>query len=115
MCFFDNNQILSRNWRVKYNSKHSANVSTSVAIFIPDDTSNLQKQPLLNPINWLTTFHFNEEIKRNVLEETSFYDDIFLKYKTSFIEQQIQSVQISIDGMLCDELDKMPTKAGSIR
>lgn len=33
ICFFDNNQILSRNWRVKYNSTYSVSVVTTVGFF----------------------------------------------------------------------------------
>ena len=51
--FFDNNQIMARNWNVQYNSKALISVITTLACLIPPKPSTLQMNPRLKPSLWL--------------------------------------------------------------
>ena len=51
--FFDNNQIMARNWNVQYNSKALISVITTLTCLIPPQPSTLQMNPRLKPALWL--------------------------------------------------------------
>ncbi|XP_046346471.2 uncharacterized protein LOC124127059 [Haliotis rufescens] len=53
ITFFDNNQVLARNWRVRYDAKAMVSVVTTLLHIFPPETT-LQTTPHLSPCNWLT-------------------------------------------------------------
>ena len=53
VIFFNNNQILSRNWNVTYNSKALISVVTTLISFCPPNAGELEKNPMLSPLHWL--------------------------------------------------------------
>ena len=55
IIYFDNNQILSRSWKVAYNSKPLISVVTTVVALQPPTKSSLQHQEHFLPGNWLKT------------------------------------------------------------
>ena len=53
ITYFDNNQVLARNWHVRYNAKALVSVITSVIHIVPNIISHYQKIAELSPNNWL--------------------------------------------------------------
>ncbi|KAJ8322266.1 LOW QUALITY PROTEIN: hypothetical protein KUTeg_000737 [Tegillarca granosa] len=79
ITFFDNNQVLERKWRVKYNFKSSTSVLTTVVHIIPDLTRNLQMEDKLSPRHWLSIKMITKEqlVKNNAFVDS--IDDISIK------------------------------------
>ena len=57
IIFFDNNQVLSRNWSVKYDSKALVSVITPTVELVPPKNYMLQSNLELAPYTWLTNVH----------------------------------------------------------
>ena len=58
--FFDNNQIMARNWNVKYNSKALISVITTMVSLVPPIITTLQKNPQYKPYVWLSSIDIKE-------------------------------------------------------
>ena len=54
LVYFDNNQVLARNWNVKFDCKALISVSTTVLCLIPPTFTALQYEPRLSPLHWLS-------------------------------------------------------------
>ena len=57
ITFFDNSQVIGRNWRVCYNYKSKASVITTVLHIVPSCDRQLQKCVNLSPTQWLYVSH----------------------------------------------------------
>ena len=106
ICFFDNNQILSRNWRVKYNSKYSVNVITTVVYIVPDPASTIQTSVNLSPFYWLA-FNNSETLSNIIKHENDLFSVTFSEYRDTFINHVIQIVDGSLDINFQDNTDKL--------
>ena len=51
IVFFDNNQVLARNWRVKYDCKALVSVVTTLICLIPPVNLQLQRNPYFPPLS----------------------------------------------------------------
>lgn len=49
ITFFDNNQVLARNWRVHFEAKATLSAVTTVVHFFPFSSTRLQEIPHLSP------------------------------------------------------------------
>ena len=96
ITFFDNNQILCKNWKVKYDSKCKVSVITTSIHLIPPDISVLQFNQQLSPSNWL---YNNLNIPAAVMKvKDSFrvYNDIFSTYRSKFVDTVLTKVHNEI-------------------
>lgn len=53
ITYFDNNQVLARNWRVRYDAKAILSYITNVVHFFPKPITNLQINQAFSPRHWL--------------------------------------------------------------
>ena len=93
--FFDNNQVLARNWRVRYNAKAMLSVITSVIHIKQSIVTNFQNIPELDPYSWL----YNTQLPiGNIIESIhSFTNDScerFESLRNSFIVERLNKVYL---------------------
>jgi hypothetical protein len=105
--FFDNNQVVARNWRVNYNYKTKASVVTTVINIHPSLRTNIQENNDLNPTNWLYSNEHDltvKKIKSCISEHVSFFNNI----RDQFIKNRLEKVQKDMkerNGCLMDHID----------
>lgn len=63
VTFFDNNQVMARNWRVNFDSKASVSVITNFLHLFPSSTSFLQNNVTLSPATWRFKYDREELMK----------------------------------------------------
>ena len=68
LTFFDNNQIISRNWRVNYDHKCKVSAITTLIHIVPGLPSQLQEAPDFSPLKWLYIANEPREIVDKVDE-----------------------------------------------
>ena len=93
LVFFDNNQVLARNWRVKYDCKALVSVVTTLLCLIPPAEYQLQRNPELCPFKWLRSINVGDAV--NLLSEDSM-DMVFRTYRNEYI--QVSSALMVISG-----------------
>ena len=112
ITFFDNNQVIGRNWRVVYNYKSKCSVITTVLHIIPSCATQLQTIPQLSPFQWLyvrpqmnpsvVCQKISELLSRNITECESL--------RNQFISDRIAAVidaQTKANGVIFDEIDNL--------
>ena len=85
--FFDNNQILARSWRVKFNSKPLISVITTIVCLKPPNVSTLQNCDEYSPRNWLS--YASNDDAEHVIDETG---ATFRGYRNVFITNEIKKL-----------------------
>ena len=93
ISFFDNNQILSRNWNVRYNCKALVSVITTNIHLLPPLPTYLQSDPSLSPSSWLYCDMDTVEMTRKIREFISDYDTVFNQYRHSYLKFLLNSVR----------------------
>ena len=86
VTFFDNNQILCKNWNVEFDSKFKVSVITTSIHLLPPDITYLQSVRHFSPKVW---FHTNIDKVLTVTKIRQMFLDlngIFQGYRQSFIE-----------------------------
>ena len=105
IVFFDNNQILARNWNVKDDSKPLVSVITTlISLLSPVDTHH-QKNPDLSLMKWLRNVNPGEVIQ---LLNTKDLNTAFRKYRNEFIGnllKELSNEQINENSVTKDDLD----------
>ena len=82
ITFFNNNQVLSRNWRVRYNSKAMLSVITSVIRIEQFNPTTYQYQLELDPKSWLY----------NSILNSIQVIDLLHKEISSYVKDRIKSI-----------------------
>jgi hypothetical protein len=88
ITYFDNNQVLARNWRVRYDAKAMLGVVTSLIHIIPKDGTTLQHDPALSPSSWLYN-RSSEEIVSAIETFSVTALQTFNAYRDDFISDLI--------------------------
>ncbi|XP_053374886.1 uncharacterized protein LOC123530450 [Mercenaria mercenaria] len=91
ITFFDNNQVIARNWRVTFGHKTTASVITMLLHITPALYSNLQESPHLTPRQWL--FQENNSttvasIRHYIKEAESKFDTI----RNCFLASRLKAI-----------------------
>jgi len=91
ITFFDNNQVLARNWRVTFDYKSTASVITNVLHIFPNCATNLQRIAELSPSSWLyrKTRSENAVLLRTLQNESA---ETFRNYRKNFISDRIHAI-----------------------
>ena len=87
--FFDNNQIMARNWNVQYNSKALISVITTMISLVPPVDTNLQQNPQLKPTTWLNSIDLKDTADENK-------DRMFRSERNKYILRSIESIHDEI-------------------
>ncbi|XP_069103763.1 uncharacterized protein [Argopecten irradians] len=103
VTYFDNNQVLSRNWRVRYDAKAKLSVITNIIHILPLFSTSIQTSPQLSPFHWL----FNDKIR--TLEAVTRYVETsqqsFETYQHQFIESRLYHLRQEHNGHIHDIID----------
>ena len=93
ITYFDNNQVLSRNWRVRYDAKVRLSVITSVIHILTNKLTSLQTQLHLDPHTWLYRTQIqNETIIHRIVQFIKHCSSSFEVYRNKFIIERINKV-----------------------
>ena len=93
ITFFDNNQVLSRNWRVRFDAKVKLSVITSVLHIITKNANLLQTHIQLDPYCWL--YHTQvqtENVIQRMLQFLKHCSTVFEKYRNHFVIERLNKV-----------------------
>lgn len=92
--FFDNNQVLSRNWRVNFDYKSTVSVITNILHIFPYTPTNFQNIPELSPSSWL--YHPTRQEISVLLENFQQNCDlIFRQYRKDFISERLNQFGVN--------------------
>ena len=93
MTFFYNNQVLSRNWRVRFDAKVKFSVITSVLHIITRNVNLLQTQIQLDPYCWQyhTQVQTGNVIQR-LFQFLKHCSTVFQKYQNKFVIERFNKV-----------------------
>ncbi|KAK3098397.1 hypothetical protein FSP39_019148 [Pinctada imbricata] len=108
ITYFDNNQVIGRNWRVNYNYKCKSSVVTTVLHIIPDVSSNLQRQVHLSPFQWLYCNIDPSDTYNKINDFLKCQSKEFNMIRNEFLIKRIQQVfheQFCQNGTLMDDID----------
>ncbi|XP_062613499.1 uncharacterized protein LOC134275243 [Saccostrea cucullata] len=99
LTFFDNNQILTRRWRVNYDNKTILSAITTVVHLFPHNLSYLQQNPHLSPRQWLYPKNLSSQIS-NFSKYLDKFGNIFRELRLQFVESRLEKVYKShTDGL----------------
>ncbi len=70
VSFFDNSQVLGRNWRVHFDCK--ALMSCITSLIHINSNSNLQTQSMLSPKYWINLWDNGEQINQTMVDYTQY-------------------------------------------
>ncbi|XP_060586641.1 uncharacterized protein LOC132742292 [Ruditapes philippinarum] len=100
--FFDNNQIMARNWNVKYDLKPLISVVTTNACLIPPCETELQKNESFIPASW----HYLQSINggENIITENN---NLFRGQRNEYINHVISEIMKTNDGPPPQKLRKI--------
>ena len=94
ITYFDNNQVLMRNWRVRADAKMFVSVITSVMNIIPSPHTNLQYDQALSPSSWLYKPTLSTaDIVAGMMAKLAYYNEIFNKYRDTFLTYRIKYIR----------------------
>lgn len=88
ITYFDNNQVLARNWRVRYDAKAILSYVTTVVHFFPSPTTDLQLLNNFSPRHWFYNINISEKYT-SIVEFINFYENLFRSLREHFIENRI--------------------------
>ena len=107
--YFDNNQVLVRNWRVRCDATVAVSVITSVMHIVPSIPTTLQTQPELSPSSWLYRPNVDYQLVCDKIHAMNIKcDDTFRRYRNKFISDRISEVyrqQVWRNGTIVDFID----------
>ena len=93
VTYFDNNQVLSRNWRVRYDAKVRLSVITSVIHILTSKLTTLQNNVNLDPRIWLYNTHIpGDTIVVRILNFIEHCSTVFTGYRNKFIIERLNKV-----------------------
>ena len=92
ITFFDNNQILSRNWRVNYDHKCKVSVITTVIHIVPGFPTQLQMAPNFSPLKWLYIDRDSHFIVTRVEELLTHAKERFKCIRNEYITERLAKV-----------------------
>ena len=90
--FFDNNQVISKNWRVTYNYKGKASVVTTVLQIIPASHTRLQYSPELSPFRWLYAGNAITDVVNAITGHVMLHLREYNYIRNMFIQERIRKV-----------------------
>ena len=93
ITFFDNNQVLSRNWRVRFDAKVKLSVITSVIHILTRNVNLLQCQIQLDPYLWL--YHTQvqtENVIQRLFQFLKHCSTVFQEYRNKFVIERLNKV-----------------------
>ena len=93
ISFFDNSQVLARNWRVRFNSKAMVSVITTLIHISPSVRTRLQYIPELDPSSWL--YNAKLSIEQIVVLMFSLIENcnrVYDTYRDRFIKSTMDKV-----------------------
>ena len=105
VIFFDNNQVLTRNWNVKYDSKALVSVVTTLISLCPPNSTQLQRNPSLSPMQWLHDVNMGEVAELYKVEQL---DNSFRIHRNQFIGELLHEIlleQKQDNGNVTDDID----------
>ncbi|XP_062620908.1 uncharacterized protein LOC134282522 [Saccostrea cucullata] len=103
ISYFDNNQVLARNWRVRYDAKAILSYVTTVVHFFPNPTTELQLVNNLSPRHWFYNVNISDKYNA-IVEFIHSYENLFRSLRESFIESRISCLlQQQHPGLNCTE------------
>ena len=113
VTFFDNNQVLARNWRVRYDSKAKLSVITSVIHIEQCNPTKFQYQLELDPKSWLYNNNFNniqviDRIKAYIKDGLS----IISTQRNKFICERLNKVFLEHRNEYSDIIDEFINDPG---
>ncbi|XP_061171013.1 uncharacterized protein LOC133201813 [Saccostrea echinata] len=88
ITYFDNNQVLARNWRVRYDAKAILSYVTTVVHFFPNPTTDLQLVNNFSPRHWFYNIQISDKYSA-IVEFINFYENLFRSLREHFIENRI--------------------------
>ncbi|KAK3103442.1 hypothetical protein FSP39_019273 [Pinctada imbricata] len=107
--YFDNNQVLLRNWRVRCDARVGLSAITSVVHIIPSRPSSLQYDPALSPSSWLYSPNIDLEMVCDRIHAMQIKcDGYFTQLRNSYLKQRISEIyndQMLINGEIVDFID----------
>ena len=111
ISFFDNSQVLARNWRVRFNSKAMVSVITTLIHISPSVRTRLQYIPELDPSSSL--YNAKLSIEQKVVLMFSLIEDcnrVYDTYRNRFIKSTMDEVnhQQVLGSILIDNLIEHP-------
>ncbi|XP_062577048.1 uncharacterized protein LOC134238946 [Saccostrea cucullata] len=89
ITYFDNNQVLARNWRVRYDAKAILSTITTVVHFSLNPPYNLQNNDSFSPRLWLYQSSISDSMQK-VLALVNHYEDHFRYLRENYIEGRLQ-------------------------
>lgn len=89
ITYFDNNQVLARNWRVRYDAKAILSYVTTVVHFFPSPTTYLQLLNNFSPRHWFYNINISEKYT-SIADFINFYENLFRSLRENFIENRIK-------------------------
>ena len=92
ITFFDNNQVLCRNWRVTYNYKCKVSVITTVLHIVPSPETRLQYTPNLSPFHWLYLQRDPVLLVQSMKEFAKIHLENFTLIQNEFIKDRLRKV-----------------------
>jgi hypothetical protein len=107
IIFFDNNQVVARNWRVTYGHKTTCSVITTTINISPNPEYKLQHNKDLSPRNWLHSADNKcvNQIMNLIKDGEQQYSLIQQQYIQTRLEKVMNEKRIGNDGFLIDFID----------
>ena len=106
---FDNNQLLSRSWDVKLNSKALISDITTIACLVPPDISFHQNNPALSPFKWIMdtskVIPASVENRNRYIDQTMKSVADILNYATG--PSQAKKAKVENDALKCVKNQQM--------
>lgn len=91
ITYFDNNQVLARNWRVRYDAKAILSYITTVVHFLPKPITNLQINQAFSPRHWLYNINICD-FSSAVFNFINHSEVLFRSLRDNFIQNRLQII-----------------------
>ncbi|XP_062577384.1 uncharacterized protein LOC134239238 [Saccostrea cucullata] len=88
ITFFDNNQVLARNWRVRYDAKAILSVITTIIHIFQNPCTDLQIKNEFSPRNWFYNIEISEHVSA-LMNVFNFYEEKFRSLREKFIKNRL--------------------------
>ena len=93
VTYFDNNQVLVKNWRVRFDARMAVSVITTVMHLFPPHPSRLQFDPALIPSSWLYSPNLDLQMLSDKIHALLLHaDTTFQRLRNSFLQRRILEV-----------------------
>jgi hypothetical protein len=107
VTFFDNNQVVEKNWRVQLNYKTSVSTITTI-VHVQQPGNEVQQSLHMSPSQWLNVDCCCDSIIRGIISYQSTALVFFQSYRRRFIEERIAKVvkeQTTLNNITTDYVD----------